>query len=78
MQAEAGKLDSDGTGAKGATEMLQKLLKQGFEGDAKLLAVALGRGQEEVEHALSGNAEAFDDDLLIKVKGIARERGIEL
>lgn len=78
MQPEAGKLDNEGTGALAATEMLQKLLKQGFEGDAKMLAIALGRGQEELEHALSGNAEAFDDDLVMKIKGIAKERGVEL
>lgn len=78
MQPETGKLDSDGTTAGGATQMLQKLLSEGFERDVRLLSIALGRGQEEVEHALSGNAEAFDDDLVIKMRGIAKERGIEL
>lgn len=78
MQAEMGKLDDQGTTAGDAARMLQKLLKDGFEGDVKLLTIALGRGQEEVEHALSGNAEAFDDDLVMKMKGIAKERDIEL
>lgn len=78
MQAEMGKFDDQGTTAGGATQMLQKLLKEGFEGDVKLLTIALGRGQEEVEHALSGNADAFDDDLVMKMKGIAKERGIEI
>ena len=78
MQPEMEKLDSDGTTAQGAAQMLQKLLNEGFERDAKLLAIALGRSQDEVEHALSGNAEAFDDDLVMKMRGIAKERGIEL
>jgi hypothetical protein len=78
MQPETGKFDSDGTTAGTAAQMMQKLLNDGFERDVKLLAISLGRSQEEVEHALSGNAEAFDDDLVIKMRGIAKERGIEL
>ena len=78
MTPETGKLDSDGTTAGGATQMMQKLLNEGFDRDPKTLAIALGRSQEEVENALSGNAEAFDDDLVIKMRGIAKERGIEL
>jgi hypothetical protein len=78
MTPETGKLDSDGTTAAAAAQMMQKLLNEGFERDVKLLAISLGRSQEEVEHALSGNAEAFDDDLVIKMRGIAKERGIEI
>jgi hypothetical protein len=78
MQPEMEKFDDQGTTAGSATQMLQRLLNEGFERDVKLLAIALGRSQEEVEHALSGNAEAFDDDLMMKMKGIAKERGIEL
>ena len=78
MQPEVGKLDSEGTTAGSAAQMLQKLLNEGFERDVKLLAIALGRSQDEVEHALSGNSDAFDDDLLMKIRGIAKERGIEL
>lgn len=78
MQPEVGKLDSDGTTTGGATQMLQRMLKEGFEGDVKLLAIALGRSQDEVEHALSGNSEAFDDDMVMKMRGIAKERGIEM
>ena len=77
MQPETGKLDDQGTTAGSATQMLQRLCREGFEGDAKLLAIALGRSQDEVEHALSGNADAFDDDMVMKMKGIAKERGIE-
>lgn len=78
MQPEAGKLDDQGTTAGDAARMLQNMLKGGFEGDVKLLAIAMGRSQEEIEHALSGNADAFDDDMVMKMKGIAKERNIEI
>ena len=78
MQPEAGKLDDRGTTAGDAARMLQNMLKDGFEGDVKLLAIAMGRSQEEIEHALSGNADAFDDDMVMKMKGIAKERDIEI
>jgi hypothetical protein len=78
MQAETGKFDDQGTTAGSAARMLQRMLKEGFEGDVKLLAISLGRSQEEIEHALSGNSQAFDDDMVMKMKGIAKERGIEL
>lgn len=78
MQPEAGKLDDQGTTASDAARMLQNMLKEGFEGDVKLLAIAMGRSQEEIEHALSGNADAFDDDMVMKMKGIAKERDIKI
>ena len=78
MQPEVGKLDDQGTTAGDAARMLQNMLKEGFEGDVKLLAIAMGRSQEEIEHALSGNADAFDDDMVMKMKGIAKERDIEI
>ena len=78
MQPEAGKLDDQGTTAGDAARMLQNMLKEGFEGDVKLLAIAMGRSQEEIEHALSGNADAFDDDMVMKMKGIAKERDIKI
>jgi hypothetical protein len=78
MQPEAGKLDDQGTTAGDAARMLQNMLKGGFEGDVKLLAIAMGRSQEEIEHALSGNADAFDDDMVMKMKGIAKERDIKI
>jgi hypothetical protein len=77
MQPEVGKLDNEGTTAGQATEMLQKLFSA-FGRDEEKLAIALGRTREEMAHALSGNSEAFDDDLMMKMKGVAKERGIEL
>lgn len=69
--------DEQGTTAGQAATMLQKLL-YAFENDKEKLAVALGRTQDEIAHALSGNSEAFDDDLVMKMRGLAQQRGIEL
>lgn len=69
--------DDRGTTAGPAAEMLQKMLAA-FDGNKEKLAVALGRTEDEVSHALSGNSEAFDDDLVMKMRGIAKERGINL
>ncbi len=77
MAIEASALDERGTTPEQATEMLQKLL-HAFENDKGKLAVALGRDEEEVGHALSGNSEAFDDDLVMKIRGLAQQRGVDL
>lgn len=74
---EPEKFDAEGTTASGATEILQKLL-HAFDNDQGKLALALGRNDEEIKHALSGNAEAFDDDLVQKMRGLAQQRSIEL
>lgn len=77
MSPQSNPLDDSGTHAGQATEMLQKLL-HAHENDATKLSIALGRSEDEIKHALSGNAEAFDDDLVMKIKGLAKERGVEL
>lgn len=77
MTPDAGKFDELGTNAGDAAQMLQKLL-HAFDNDKEKLAVALGRTQDEMTHALSGNAEAFDDDLVMKMRGLALIRNIEL
>jgi hypothetical protein len=69
--------DDRGTTAGGAAEILQKMLAA-FDGSKEKLAIALGRTEDEVSHGLSGNSEAFDDDLVMKMRGIAKERGINL
>jgi hypothetical protein len=77
MTPQTGKLDEQGTTVTQATEMLQKLL-HGFDNNKETLAVVLGRSKDEIEHALSGNSEAFDDDLVMKMRGIAQQRNIEI
>ena len=77
MTSDAGKLDEKGTTAGQAAPMLQKLL-HAFDNDKEKLAVALGRTQDEMTHALSGNSDAFDDDLMMKMRGLAQQRGVEI
>lgn len=77
MNTQNQKVDSDGTTREEAKSMLKNLCEKGFSGDAGQMAVVLGRTTEELENILSGNDEV-DDDLAMKVKGIAQERNIEI
>ena len=58
---------------------MKRLRDEGFEADDERLAVALGRPVEEVQGWMAGDAnEPVDDDIIMKARGIAKERGIEL
>ncbi len=70
-------LDDRGTDATAALALLRRLRDNGFEGDNEKYAVALGRPIEEVEGWMQGT-EPPDDDILMKARGIAKERGIEV
>lgn len=70
-------VDDKGTDQQEAQAMLQTLRDQGFDGDNDKLAIALGRSAEQVEAMING-AETIDDDVVMKVRGIALNRGIEL
>ena len=70
-------VDDKGTDQQEAQTMLQTLRDQGFDGDNDKLAIALGRSVEQVEAMISG-AETIDDDVVMKAKGIALHRGVEL
>lgn len=70
-------VDDKGTDQQEAQAMLQTLRDQGFDGDNDKLAIALGRSAEQVEAMING-AETIDDDVVMKVRGVALNRGIEL
>ena len=70
-------LDARGTDTAGGLALLRRLRDAGFEGDDLKLSVALGRPVEEVEAWMRG-AEPPDDDIIMKARGIARERGVEI
>ena len=70
-------LDDRGTDAAQGREMLRRLRDAGFEGSDEKLSVALGRPVEEVAAWMSGG-EPPDDDVIMKARGIAQERGIEI
>ena len=70
-------VDDKGTDQEEAQRMLTTLRGQGFDGDNEKLAVALGRSVEQVQAMISG-AETIDDDVVMKARGIALHRGIQL
>ena len=70
-------VDDKGTDQEQAQRMLTTLRDQGFDGDNEQLAVALGRTAQQVEAMISG-AETIDDDVVMKARGIALHRGIDL
>ena len=70
-------VDDKGTDQEEAKIILTKLRDQGFDADNEKLAVALGRTVEQVEAMISGG-ETIDDDVVMKARGIAIHRGIEV
>ncbi|MDQ1524941.1 MAG: hypothetical protein QOG00_3363 [Pyrinomonadaceae bacterium] len=72
-------VDDRGTTEAGGREILKRLRDGGFEADDEKLAIALGRPVEEVQGWMAGDEnEPVDDDIVMKARGIAKERGIEL
>jgi hypothetical protein len=70
-------VDDQGTSEQQGRNLLRRLRDEGFDADDAQLARALGRPVEEVQAWLSGDAPV-DDDLIMKARGLANERGIEL
>lgn len=77
MNTQNQTVDSEGTTQNQAKLMLKNLCEKGFSSDSQQLAIVLGRSAEEIENILNGNEEV-DDDLAMKVKGIAQERNIDI
>lgn len=70
-------VDDKGTDQEEAKRMLTALRDRGFNGDNEKFAVALGRSIEQVEAWMNGS-ETIDDDVVMKARGIALNRGIEV
>jgi hypothetical protein len=70
-------VDDRGTNQTEGRALLKRLRDRGFESSDAKLAVALGRPIEQVE-AWTGGAEPVDDDVIMKARGIARDRNIEI
>jgi hypothetical protein len=58
-------------------ELLRQFIDNGFDSDTEQAALVLGRTSEELESMLNGEM-VVDDDLEMKIRGIADERGIEV
>lgn len=76
-QAGSDAVDDQGTDQSEGRALLKRLRDAGFEGSDEKLALALGRPVEEVQGWMSGS-EPVDDDVVIKARGIAKERGIDI
>jgi plasmid maintenance system antidote protein VapI len=70
-------VDDQGTDQEEAQHMLEALRDQGFESDNEKLATALGRTSEQVDAMIKG-METIDDDVVMKARGIALHRGIQI
>jgi hypothetical protein len=70
-------VDDRGTNQTEGRTMLKKLRDEGFDASDEKLAVALGRPIEEIQAWTSG-AEPVDDDVIMKARGIATQRGITI
>jgi hypothetical protein len=70
-------VDDQGTTDSEGRALLKHLRDAGFAGSDEKFAVALGRPLEDVQGWMSA-AEPVDDDVVMKARGIARERGLEI
>ena len=70
-------VDDQGTTESEGRALLKHMRDHGFEGSDEKLALALGRPVEEVE-GWTGGAEPVDDDVIMKARGIAEQRGIAI
>ena len=70
-------VDDQGTDQSDAARILWLLRDRAFEGSNERLALALGRPKEEID-AWSEGSELIDSDVVMKARGIAMERGIDI
>ena len=70
-------VDDRGTGQRKAARMLRNLRDRAFEASDEKLAVALGRPVEEIA-AWNFGQELIDDDVVMKARGIAINRGVHI
>ena len=70
-------VDDRGTGQMEASQMLRNLRERGFDASYEKLATALGREAKELE-AWDAGSDVIDDDVVMKARGIAMQRGIAI
>ena len=75
QQVDEQQVDDKGTDQEEARRMLTALRDRGFDGDNEKFALALGRSIEQVQGFIDGS-ETIDDDVVMKARGIALNRGI--
>ena len=74
MEVENNIVDDAGTGQDDARKLLREFCDSGFNGDQERAGLVLGRPATELREMLDGQLE-IDDDLMMKLRGISKERG---
>ena len=77
MEVESNIVDDRGTDQGESQQMLQAFVENGFEGDEERTGLVLGRPGNEIRDMINGDIP-IDDDMAMRVRGIADERGIQL
>ncbi len=70
-------IDDRGTGQHKASQLLRNLRDRAFDADNGKLALALGRPEEEIL-AWDNGIELIDGDVVMKARGIAMHRGVNI
>jgi len=70
-------IDDQGTDQFEASHILKKIRDTAFESSDEKLALALGRPAEEIEAWTNGSG-IIDGDVVMKARGLAIQRGIEI
>lgn len=70
-------IDDHGTNQETASAILERVRDGAFDASDEKLALALGRPTEEVTGWMDGS-EIIDGDVLLKVRALAMERGVEV
>ena len=70
-------IDDQGTHQSEAAQILKKIRDTAFDESDEKLALALGRPAEEIEAWTSGSG-IIDGDVVMKARGLAIQRGIEI
>lgn len=77
MDISENSVDDAGTGQSDAKEILRSFRDNGFDGDSEKTGLVLGRPAGEIDEMIDGDTDV-DDDLAMKIRGVAEERGITL
>lgn len=77
MEMNKNVIDDQVTTTEEARLLLESLCETGFNSDTEEIAGALGRDEDEILSMLDGS-EDIDEDLLMKIHGIAQERNLKI
>jgi hypothetical protein len=77
MENNGQAVDDKGTTRQAGRDIIKRLRDQGFAASDDKLAIALGRPVEQVQ-AWINDKEPVDDDIIMKARGIAKDRNIKI